>query len=116
MATYSELRDGERWVWSVERLWELSAELPVFDWNIDEFDFDLDIWFCGVNVPTVRAVLEHQRRIANSDLSKPIILSAAGAIMDGVHRVCKAERASKRTVRAVQFTDDPTPDRREPAR
>ena len=35
-------------------------------------------------------MLEHIRLMEEADLSFPIILSATGAVMDGMHRVAKA--------------------------
>jgi hypothetical protein len=48
--------------------------------------------------------------IDEADLSFPIILSASGAVMDGMHRVAKAARQGQEAVEAVQFERDPEPD------
>ena len=45
-----------------------------------------------------------------ADLSFPIILSADGAVMDGMHRVAQALRAGHGGIQAVQFSQDPPPD------
>lgn len=40
-------------------------------------------------------------------MSFPIILSADGRIMDGMHRVGKAYLRGQKYIKAVQFTKDP---------
>lgn len=112
--TYSVVREGVRHIWRVERLWTLSRDLPPFDFAIEEFTgFDVDCWYGDVNVPTVRSVLEHVRRMEAADVDYPIILSASGAVMDGVHRICQAWLRGRTTVLAVRFAEDPEADRTE---
>jgi hypothetical protein len=55
---------------------------------------------------------QHGERCWNeeADLSFPIILSASGAVMDGMHRIVKASLQNKDSIEAVQFDDDPEPD------
>ena len=57
-----------------------------------------------------RSLLEHVKLIEAADLSFPIILSALGEVMDGRHRIAKAELLSKDRIEAVQFEQDPEPD------
>ena len=45
-----------------------------------------------------------------ADLRYPIILSADGRVMDGMHRVAKAYLEGRETIQAVQFEVDPRPD------
>jgi hypothetical protein len=59
---------------------------------------------------TWRSVVEHMRLIEEADLGFPIILSASGAVMDGMHRVAKAVLQGRDTIEAVQFSQDPEPD------
>lgn len=109
--TYSFPRDGKRYVWKVPRLWELSQDFKVFEFEISKFSgFDLDVWYCGVNVPTVRSVYEHALRINAADFKYPIILDAEGIVLDGVHRLLKAKSLGKTTVPAVRFDEMPDPD------
>lgn len=96
--------------WDVDRLVELSASLPrkrVPLADICELD---EAWFGDGEQPTWRAMLEHIRLIDEADFSFPIILSANGAVMDGMHRVAKAALAGRNEIEAVQFTEDPPPD------
>ena len=52
----------------------------------------------------------HARRIYEADSEKPVILSATGQVMDGMHRVAKAWLLGRKTIRAVKFPRDPEPD------
>ena len=61
-------------------------------------------------VAPCRAVLEHTRAIQEVDLRYPIILSADGGVMDGMHWVAKAILLDLKTIEAVQFEQDPEPD------
>ena len=69
------------------------------------------MWFCGVNVPTVRSVYHHCLRIDAADLNYPIMLDADGIVLDGVHRLLKAKTLGQSTVPAVRFDKMPEPDR-----
>jgi hypothetical protein len=96
--------------WDVDRLVRLSSALPrkrVPLSAIRELDGEL---FGEEERPTWRALLEHMALVEQADLSFPIILSASGAVMDGMHRVAKAARLGRDEVEAVQFDEDPEPD------
>jgi hypothetical protein len=110
--THSVEIDGQLHTWEVPRLWALAAELPSFAYPVAEFaGLDEVMWFGLHRPPTVRAVLEHLARIEAADLHQPIILSASGLVMDGVHRICRALREGRETVPAVRFVVTPPPDR-----
>jgi hypothetical protein len=55
-------------------------------------------------------MVEHVRLIEEAELSFPIILSASGAVMDGMHRIARAVREGRTEIGAVQFDHDPDPD------
>ncbi|HXL79745.1 MAG TPA: hypothetical protein VN951_02625 [Pyrinomonadaceae bacterium] len=96
--------------WDVDRLVQLSRNLPrkrVSLATIRELD---ETWFGNGERPTWRAMVDHIRLIHESDLSFPIILSANGAVMDGRHRVAKATLEGCADIEAVQFEHDPPPD------
>ncbi len=102
---------GGRALWWTERLWTISAGLPVKSVAIaDIAEFDQDCWFQAKHVPSCRAVAEHVRRIMQADLSYPVILSANGGLMDGGHRIAKAWIEGRTHVDAVRFEVDPEPD------
>jgi hypothetical protein len=101
--------------WDVDRLIELSRELPVIDVPIASIsEVDSTYWFdYGSQRPTVRSVAEHARLIAEVDLSWPIILSVDGRVMDGMHRVARAIVDGRESVRAVRLTEHVEPDYRD---
>lgn len=74
-------------------------------------ELDEPYWFGrDGDLPTVRAVAEHARLMAEADLCYPIILCADGRVMDGMHRVAKAFAEGRPTIRAVRFDTTPEPD------
>ena len=96
--------------WDVDRLVRLASALPrrrIPLSRIRELD---EAWSGEGERPTWRAMLEHIRLIDEADLSFPIILSARGAVMDGMHRVARAAREGREDIEAVQFGEDPEPD------
>jgi hypothetical protein len=55
--------------WWVDRPWALAESLPSFRASIDDIaEFDMDCWFGDWAEPTYRAVADHARRMAESDL------------------------------------------------
>lgn len=103
-------KDGRKLTWFTDSLWESSKELDIFDYDISDFDFDVDCWFGDRFKPTIQKILEHTQKINKSSLKYPIILSSDGIVMDGLHRICKAHLNGQDTIRAVQFHDMPEPD------
>jgi hypothetical protein len=102
--------DGLR-AWSVDRLIELARDLPVRDVPLTAIaEIDEAYWFGHGEQPTVRAVADHARLIAEADLAYPILLSSDGRVMDGMHRVARALILQRATVPARQFATDPEPD------
>ena len=100
--------------WEVERLWEITKDYPTKRVPLTTIsDFDLVCWFDGgQHLPTCRAVTEHARKIMEAEFYYPVILSAKGHVMDGMHRIAKAWLLGQDTVEAVQFDEDPEPDER----
>ncbi len=99
--------------WDVDRLIELSRDLPVRAVRIDEIaELDSEYWFKDGQRPTVRAVVDHAALMQAADLAFPIILAADGRVMDGMHRIAKALVEGRETINAVQFAVQPEPDYR----
>ena len=108
-------RNGEIYLWLTRRLWDLSKELPVYEYEVASFDsFEKDVWFASQHKPTVNNVLEHYRKIEKANFEHPIILSHDGKILDGVHRICRAHLDGRKTIPAVRFLVDPGPDHKYP--
>jgi hypothetical protein len=98
--------------WDVHRLISLTRHLPHIEVPLDSIrELDEPFWFQdGSEPPTCRAVAEHARLIAETDLRYPIILGADGRVMDGMHRVAKAYLEGRSTILAVQLDHHPDPD------
>ena len=112
MKKYSEYRNGQLWVWHTERLWRLAQNLPVKTVPLASItDFDEVCWFPpDGEKPTCRVVAVHAKRIYEADFTYPIILSAEGDLMDGMHHVARAWLLGMEEVQVVQFVEDPEPD------
>jgi hypothetical protein len=98
-------------VWDVARLIRLAQDLPTKTVLLACIrEFEEVYWFDDQYRPTCRAVVSHMQRIQGANLSSPIILSADGRVMDGMHRVAKAWLLGLTDIQAVQFLQDPEPD------
>lgn len=107
---HSRMVNGRNLIWDVHRLVELTKRHPIQEVPLSRIrELDQNFWF-ETAVPTCRAVALHAKLIQETDLEYPIILSADGGVMDGMHRVCKALLEDRTTISAVQFEEDPVPD------
>ena len=99
--------------WDVERLIDLSYEIPVLEVDVSSIaEVDSVHWFDETQEPTVRRVVEHMRLVEEVDTNHPIILGPDGRVMDGMHRVARALLEGRTTIVAVRFTRLPAPDYR----
>ena len=100
--------------WDVDRLIALTAGLTPHPVPLAAIrELDEAFWFGGGSeAATCRAVADHARLIAETDLRYPIILGADGRVMDGMHRIVRAVLEGRPTVPAVRFETDPEPDHR----
>jgi hypothetical protein len=100
---------GKR-AWHIETVWEAARGLPVKAVSVDGVrEIDEDCWFNG-RCATVRAVVDHARRIDQADLDLPVILASDGQVLDGMHRIAKAVLHGRATVLAQRLLIDPEPD------
>ena len=90
--------------WSVARLAQLSADLPVFKLPIAHMNLS-----DYMGPYPLRELAGHMRAVMDADMTKPIILSEHGEIMDGRHRVLNAIVNGVDTVKAVRFETNPEP-------
>ncbi len=98
------------YAWDVDRLVGLSKALPIIDVKLSDIkEVDEQLKENGKS-PTYRAIAQHMKLVQETDLKYPIILSNAGRVMDGMHRVIKALLLGHKTIRAVQFKEDVKPD------
>ena len=96
--------------WDVDRLVRLSSAMPsqrVPLSHIRELDRP---WTGDQEQPTWTEFIQHMALVEAADLTYPIILSATGEVMDGMHRVAKAVLEGRAEIDAVQFRQDPDPD------
>lgn len=96
--------------WDVDRLVQLSSNLPRKRIPLSEIRELDQPWFGENERQTWRALIEHVKLMDEADLSFPVILSSNGAVMDGMHRIAKAVWQGRKEIEAVQFTEDPEPD------
>ncbi|HZY54462.1 MAG TPA: hypothetical protein VFE73_14520 [Reyranella sp.] len=97
--------------WSVDRLVALTESLPLIQVPVAAIrELDEAYWYDHGYAPTCRSVAEHARLINEADLRFPIILSADGRVMDGMHRAAKALIQKVDSLPAKQFAQDPAPD------
>lgn len=98
--------------WDVDRLIELTRELPVRTIMVESInELDAEYWFKSSNaVPTVRNVVEHARLMLEADLSYPIILGHDGRVMDGMHRIARALLEGVPEISAVCLPSPVEPD------
>ncbi|HEV2839900.1 MAG TPA: hypothetical protein VGW39_01110 [Chthoniobacterales bacterium] len=109
---YLRPNQGRFTAWDVDRLVLLTKDFPRIRVPLDAIrEIDEPHWFSGgAQDATCRAVMEHAKLINEADLSFPIILSADGRVMDGMHRVLKALKDGLQSIEAVRFQRDPEPD------
>jgi len=96
--------------WDVDRLVLLSSTLPRKRIQLRDIRELEGAWVGDADRPTWRELIQHVGLIRDADLSFPIILSATGSVMDGMHRVAKAVLRGDTEITAVQFPEDPEPD------
>ena len=100
----------DTYIWDVHRLVGLSQDLPIHDVLLSDIkELNEAYWFPNSH-PTTQDIIEHIQLIQAADLSYPIILSADGRVMDGMHRIAKAKLQNLFTIKAVNFQLTPEAD------
>src|SRR5262249_60561574 len=105
--------DGRTPYWRMATIWAAAEGKPQEQLAIADLGIlDEVVWFGGPkNVqPTVRRIAEHAGDIMGADLSCPIIVTKAGDVLDGAHRVAKAYLDGTGSVAAIVLDDWPPPD------
>ena len=106
---YFQPSDRGLLAWDVDRLIRLSKTLPRKRVSLSAIR-ELDEQWNREERGTWWALIEHVQLMDAADLAYPIILSSAGRVMDGMHRVAKSAREGRPDIEAVQFDVDPPPD------
>lgn len=96
-----------RLVWRVPDLWKAAEGFPVEEVHIEALGWLLEEWPWG-DLRSLTDFAQHMERVRAADLSYPIILSQAGDLMDGAHRLVKAYFLWT-SIRVVRFEQDPPP-------
>jgi disulfide oxidoreductase YuzD len=78
----------------VDELWE-KRYAKVFCWTLYDEEINNEFF------------LHHLKRVLDSDLSYPIILSEEDYILDGVHRLMKCKYLNIKYINYVKFKKDP---------
>lgn len=99
--------DEKGGVWKTASLIEAALKLPIFQLDITKVSIEEVLRWKIVNL---RDYLNHYRRVAQADLSSPLILRSDGYIMNGWHRVIKALFEGVKQLPAKKFQVDPEPD------
>ncbi|MFW2011446.1 hypothetical protein [Acinetobacter bereziniae] len=100
----------DTYIWDVHCLVGLSRYLPIHEVLLSEIqELNEPYWFPDKH-PTTQQIIEHFQLIQEADLAYPIILSAYGRVMDGMHRVAKAKLLSHQNINTVRFDITPPPD------
>ncbi|MBC7869992.1 MAG: hypothetical protein H7Y09_04075 [Chitinophagaceae bacterium] len=99
--------------WKAVTLWKLAESMPIEHIPLESFDWTNENFQCEAlsSPPLWRDIGDHAKRIFAADLQYPIVMSAEGHVMDGMHRILKCYAFGLPTVKAVRFTTNPPPDR-----
>lgn len=92
--------------WCVPRLFELARELPVMDVPLDH----LNVYYTYSKL-SLREMVMHIKAVQAADLGYPIILDEDGELLDGRHRIMRAMLEGHKTIKAVRFDENPSPDK-----
>ena len=84
--------------WKDETLWKAAEGKRTIDIKVKEYT-RLD--FHGWNIHKLSDMTREIKAIQNADLRYPIIISTGGHIMDGCHRLVRAELESIETLKAI---------------
>ncbi len=107
---YKEEDDDNVYFWRVETLWRVAEELPVEHLTLDEIYWAQDSCAYLEYDDTYMSFALHVKRVVDSDLSYPVIISPSGSVMDGMHRLVKAFVSGVSLVKAVRFSEMPPSD------
>lgn len=100
----------DTYIWDVHRLVELSQNFQIQQILLSEIkELNEAYWFPKTH-PTTQQIIEHIQLIHDADIRYPIILCVDGRVMDGMHRVAKAQLQKKAHIHAVRFEYMPEPD------
>ena len=97
-------------IWDVHQLLQLSQNIKAKSVALSKIKELKEAYWFPDSHPTTQQIIEHFKLVNAADLSYPIILCAEGRVMDGMHRVAKAQLQGLSEIQAVQFETTPEPD------
>jgi len=95
--------------WHVPELQAAAVNIPVKIARVDQFNLEVDAWFGEACQPTIANVVHHMKYIRDADLCKPLLLSAEGHVLDGLHRLAKCMLDEIQIIKCQQFEINPKP-------
>ncbi|PTY06738.1 chromosome partitioning protein ParB [Verrucomicrobia bacterium LW23] len=100
-------------IWDVPTLWRMAEDLPTEVVALaDLADIDRVAWYGGDKHHgrlTVRQFAQHMRRVAEADMSRPILLAPDGWVLDGYHRLARALAEGRASLPAKRLHTLPEP-------
>ena len=102
-ANKSERYYEDKTYWYVQDLWEASEDLEIFEIPLMAINMSCSRYLAD----SIHDLAWQMKRVINTDLSYPILLTPDGSICDGVHRVTKATYLGKTTIKAKRFKNMP---------
>ncbi|WP_114999593.1 hypothetical protein [Empedobacter falsenii] len=104
--------DNKLYAWDVVNLIFLTKELEIENIDLTKInEFEETYWYNEEgDSPTCRSITQHIKLVNDSDLNYPIIICPDGKLMDGMHRVVKANLLELKTIKAYRLSTLPKPD------
>lgn len=104
--------NGDLLVWDVNKLIHKTTNMSPKKIKLSSIkEYEEAYWYdLGEAKPTCENIIEHVELINSADLSYPIILCYEGKLMDGMHRVCKANLLGLKEILAFKFEEYIPPD------
>ena len=104
--------DNKLYAWDVDNLISLTKELEIENIDLTKIkEFEETYWYNEEgDSPTCCSITQHIKLVNDSDLNYPIIICPDGKLMDGMHRVVKANLLELKTIKAYRLSTLPNPD------
>ena len=104
--------DNKLYAWDVDNIISLTKELEIENIDLTKIkEFEETYWYNEEgDSPTCHSITQHIKLVNDSDLNYPIIICPDGRLMDGMHRVVKANLLELKTIKAYRLSTLPKPD------
>ncbi len=100
------------YIWDVNKLLEQYQDLPAVAVPLSDIgEWHEPYWYEATeDVPTCASIAMHARLIDEADLDYPILLYCDGRVMDGMHRICRAQMLGHSHISAIRLPEAIAPD------